>query len=367
MGLSDTGHQHLAFIARRFEVEGRIVSISPIPGGHINEGYRVEVRDGSPRWYLLQRLNPDVFPNAERVMENIARVTRHLAGKPSATRAQVLALVPTTTGGAWVQDAAAACWRMYAFITGAHVQEHAASPETARTAARAFGGFIADLADYDGPPLHVTIQGFHDAVRRFERLEAAARGDTVGRSAGARQEIDAFLAQRHVADRFARLVAGGGVPVRIVHNDAKLSNVLLDDTSGAARCVVDLDTVMPGSALHDFGDMVRSMASGTAEDETDLLKVAVRYDLFEAVARGFLEGCGFLLTTAERDNLLLAGRLITLEQAVRFLTDYLEGDRYYRNTRGDQNLHRARAQFRLFESLTHSEDDLKRILAAITS
>jgi len=355
------GGEHLAFLVRRFAVEGRIKEIAPLPGGHINEGYRVEMAGDTTSSYLLQRLNPDVFPRAELVMENIARVTRHLAARPR-PETLTLSLVPTTTGGAWVNDAAGACWRMYSFVRGAHVLEHTSSPGTVRTAARAFGYFIASLDDYSGPPLHITIPGFHDAPARLDSLERAARADPARRLESARPELEALLAQRDTAEQFEDVIRNRVPRRRIVHNDAKLANVLLDDVGGNARCVVDLDTVMPGSALHDFGDMVRSMSSATAEDERDLLKVAVRYDLFEAIVAGFLEGCGPLLTAAERANLLLAGRVITLEQAARFLTDYLEGDRYYRDTHGDQNLARARTQLRLYESLTHGRDDLQRII-----
>jgi len=346
---------HLAWLARRFDIAGRITGIEPLRGGHINEAWRIEL-DDPPGSYLLQRLNPDVFPDAASVMENIACVTGHLARKA----VRVPALVPTSQGGAWIEDAGGSCWRMYTFITGSHVFEQTGSARVAQSAARAFGAFIAALDDYRGTPLHTPLPGFHDTPARLARLDSAARADAVGRLAGAEREVVSLLAQGMLAEEFAALAASA--PRRIVHNDAKLSNVLLDDATGEAVCVVDLDTVMPGCALHDFGDMVRSMTTTAAEDEADLLQVAVKYDLFEGVARGFLEGCGTLLTPEEKDGLLLAGRALTLEQAARFLTDYLEGDIYYRDTRGDQNMRRARAQLRMFESLSHAGPDLAKIL-----
>ncbi len=356
---------HLGSLARRFAVRGIVRTVEDMPGGHINRSYRVGVMgEDQPQWYLLQRLNPDVFPNPVAVMENVSRVLSHLASRRRErdTGRFVLTLVPTNTGGAWIQDAGGACWRMFAYLTGTHVRERADSPGTVREAAHAFGEFISLLSDYDGAPLHETIAGFHDTEARFVRLEQAVTADTAGRVAAARAEIDAVLAQLPVARVIPALLASGEIPRRIVHNDAKLANVLLDDHTGQARCVVDLDTVMPGSALHDFGDMVRSMTSPTMEDEADLLAVGVRYELFEAVAGGFLEAAGHLLTPAEREHLVLAGRVITLEQAARFLTDYLDGDRYYGDAHGDQNLRRTRTQLRLFESLTHAEDDLRRIV-----
>lgn len=366
MGLS--GREHLASLARRFELGGRITSIEQLPGGHINEGYRVEVAGAEPHGFLLQRLNPEVFPDAGSVMQNIARVTRHLgdtdaSGRPRVQR--VLSLIPTRNGGAWTQDAAGACWRMYSFISGTHVLDRTSEPRVVRSAAFAFGQFIAGLADYAGPPIRVTIEGFHDTPARFAQLEAAGGRDAAGRLAACRREFDTLLSHRGAAADFAALLSGGGIPVRIAHNDAKLANVLLDDASNEACCIVDLDTVMPGSLLHDFGDMVRSMATSAAEDEPDLLKVAVRYDLFEGLVRGFFDGGGHLLVAAERENLVMGARVITLEQAVRFLTDYLDGDRYYRDTRGEQNLVRARAQLRLYESLTHGETDLRRIIGEL--
>jgi aminoglycoside phosphotransferase (APT) family kinase protein len=229
----------------------------------------------------------------------------------------------------------------------------------------AFGEFLRLLSDYDGPELHVTIDGFHDTAARFAQLEDAATKDPVNRRAAVEDELEALRSHRKLADVLPPLFANGTLPTRVVHNDAKIANVLLDDVTGQARCVVDLDTVMPGSLLHDFGDMVRSMTTPTDEDDTDLGNVGVQPDLFDALARGFLEGVGEVLLPAERELLVLSGRLITLEQSVRFLTDYLNGDRYYRDTRGDQNLRRARAQLAMYLSLTQRQRELEAIIQSI--
>lgn len=364
-----TAPAHLDAIAGRFALAGPIIWIESMSGGHINDSYRVLARreDGSEVPYLLQHVNPTVFPDAARVMENIAFATRHLAAHRRAGRTtrETLTLVPTLAGAAWMEDAARSCWRTYQFIAGTHVHEHADRPAEALEAARALGEFLRLLADYPGPEMHMTIEGFHDTAARFEQLEAANVRDPVGRAAGVRAEVDELRSHRAMADVLPPLIESGEVPTRIVHNDAKIANVLLDDTTGKARCVVDLDTVMPGSLLHDFGDMVRSMATPTDEDEADLARISVRPDLFDAVARGFLETAGPVLTPKERELLVFAGRLITLEQAVRFLADYLDGDRYYRNTRGDQNLRRARSQLALFNSLTERERELQAIVRSI--
>jgi aminoglycoside phosphotransferase (APT) family kinase protein len=210
-----------------------------------------------------------------------------------------------------------------------------------------------------------TIPGFHDTAARFERLEQAVRKDVRRRVAGARLQIELAMNQRPLADVLPPLLRSGAVPIRIAHNDAKLANVLFDEQTGEPLCVVDLDTVMPGSALYDFGDLIRSVTSPTREDEEDLLQVGVRVPLFEALARGYIETAGAVLTPAERGHLVFAGRLITLEQAVRFLTDHLEGDRYYRIARPEHNLVRARTQLRLYESLTRGEAELQEIIRVL--
>ena len=364
-----TAPVHLDAIAGRFALAGPIIWIEPLHGGHINDSYRVLARreDGAEVAYLLQHVNPSVFPDAVRVMENIAYVTRHLSAHRRAgnTRRETLTLVPTVSGAAWMEDASRSCWRAYTFIAGTHVRERADRPREAHEAALAFGEFLRLLADYRGPDLHVTIEGFHDTAARFEQLAEAAARDVAGRASGVAAELETLRAHRGLADVLPPLFASGALPTRIVHNDAKIANVLLDDRDETARCVVDLDTVMPGSLLHDFGDMVRSMATPTDEDEPDLARVAVSPDLFDAVARGFLEGVGPVITPRERERLVFAGRLITLEQSVRFLTDYLEGDRYYRTSRRDQNLQRAQAQLALFLSLTDRERELEAIVSSV--
>ncbi len=364
-----TAPAHLDAIAGRFALAGPIIWVETLPGGHINDSYRVIARrpDGGEVPYLLQHINSRVFPDPVRVMENIAFVTRHLEAHRRANRSSrlTLTLVPTTSGGAWMEDAARSCWRMYAYHAGTHVTSHVGQPGEAYQASRAFGEFVRLLADYDGPALHVTIEGFHDTAARFHQLDDAVQADSLGRVHDARDELGELLGHRAMARVLPPLLATGDVPQRIAHNDAKIANVLLDDVTGEARCVVDLDTVMPGSLLNDFGDMVRSMTSPTEEDEPDLARVGVRLDLFEAVARGFLESAGPILTPKERELLVFAGQLITLEQAVRFLTDYLDGDRYYHDTRGDQNLRRARAQLCHFTTLLAREQELQAIVAAL--
>lgn len=356
-------------LAEQFALEGEIVSVAALPGGHINDSYRVDVQsDGGNRAYLLQALNPRVFPRPDLVMENVSRVTRHLArrleaaGVPGRER-RALSLVPTRRGSAWHLAADGTCWRMFRFIMGTVVLDRACDPQDAQVAGRAFGDFLRLLSDYDGPPLHETLPGFHDTAARFARLEGAVEADPCRRAAAAGGAIEALMARRPLADVLPPLIASGEIPLRIVHNDAKISNVLLDERTGEALCVIDLDTVMTGSTLWDFGDLVRSLTSPTAEDEEDLARVGVRVPMFAALARGYLEVAGTLLVPRERELLGFAGRLITLEQAVRFLTDHLEGDRYYRIERPGHNLVRCRTQLALLQSLDEKAAELDAIVA----
>ncbi|MFI5279331.1 MAG: phosphotransferase enzyme family protein, partial [Gemmatimonadales bacterium] len=334
-------------IAARFDLDGHVERARPAPGGHINDSWHISIRGQSAPAYFLQRLNPTVFEHPSRVMENIGRVTDHLEAHRRAGRArrETLALLRTRSGDAWLEEEGG-CWRVYRFVAGAHPIPLASKPAAVREAAAAFGEFTRLLSDYRGPALHQTIAGFHDTPSRVARFLDAVGRDGTGRSKAARVEVDAAMRRATLSDVLPPFVERGEVPARIAHNDAKLANVLFDDVTLAARCVVDLDTVMPGSLLFDFGDMVRSMTTGADEDERDLTKVGVRLPFFEAVTAGFLSEVGMILTPRERALLVHAGILITFEQALRFLTDYLEGDRYYRVADPDQNLRRARTQLR---------------------
>lgn len=360
-----------ADIARAFRLGGEITAIAPVPGGHINRSWRVDVRgsDGAEKSFLLQRLNADVFPRPDLVMENVARVTRHLTVKARAAGRgpPVAPLVLTDHGADWLSDAGGGVWRMFAFVHGAIVRLRADSPGDCAAAGRAFGELLRFLSDWEGAPLHETIPGFHDTRARLRQLDAAIRADASGRVSGAGAEIAAIQAERALAEVLPPLLASGAVPLRVTHNDAKLANVLLDARTGDPLCIVDLDTVMPGSALYDFGDLVRSSVSPTAEDEADLSRIAVSLEFFGALAGAYVEGTGTALTARERDLLVFAGRLITFEQAVRFLTDHLEGDRYFRIARPGHNLSRCRAQLALLRSLNDHADAMERVVARLAS
>jgi aminoglycoside phosphotransferase (APT) family kinase protein len=361
----------VAAVARSFRLGGEITGIAAVPGGLINQTHRIDVHGpgGEPRSYLLQRLNAGVFRRPDLVMDNVARVTRHvtLAARRAGKAARLAPLVLTDHGAEWLADPAGAVWRMFVFVTGSVARARPRSPADCEAAGRAFGELLVYLADWEEPALHDTIPGFHDTRARLEQLAAAVRGDVAGRAVGARREIADIESARDLADVLPPRLASGAVPLRVAHNDATLGNVLLDARTGDPLCVVDLDTVMPGSALYDFGDLVRSTVSLAAEDEADLSRVTVNLDYFAALARGYLAAAGAVLTGAERDLLAFAGRLITLEQAARFLADHLAGDVYYRVTRPGQNLQRARAHLGLLRSLTAQAPAMEEVVARLAS
>jgi hypothetical protein len=346
-----------AAVLARFAVPGELRTLEPHTSGLINHSWLAGFEGpGGPRQYLLQQINRHVFHRPEEVMENMDRVTRHVAlhlareGAPDRGR-RVLSLVETHEGRPQHRDAAGETWRLVRWVEGTRSTERAATEGEARETARAFGRFLAQLQDLPGPPLHETILAFHDTPARLVAFEGAVAADRVARAASCRPEIDALLDRRALASALADPAARGEIPVRPTHNDAKIANVLFEETTGEALCVVDLDTVMPGLSLHDFGDLARSTVSDSDEDERDLSRVAVRVPVFEALARGFAEGAGDALSPVERSLLVTGAEVIVYEQAIRFLGDHVDGDRYYRIERPGHNLDRARAQLALLASL----------------
>lgn len=343
--------------ADHFELGGRLVSAVPFGSGHINDTFALTVEkpasDASVR-FVLQRINPHVFPNPQAVMDNIVRVTRHLKEKyailPDAGR-RVLTVVPAKDAKPCRFDEEGACWRCYRMIEGASTVDAVREPAQARTASFAFARFARDLSDLPPPRLHETIPAFHDTPARLRALDEIAAADRLGRAASAARELAEIGAMRHLAPLIADEFAAGNIPERIVHNDTKINNVMLDDSTGEGVCVIDLDTVMPGLAPYDFGDLVRVAANPAREDAGSLNRLDARRDMYEACAEGFLEGFGGYLTGQEIKLMPIAGAVIAFELAMRFLSDYLDGDRYFKTARPGHNLDRARTQIALARSL----------------
>jgi len=356
-------------VARAFSLEGEPVRAERLGSGHIHDTFAVEVetRAGARR-YVLQRLHTGVFADPEALMENLVRVTAHLAAKlaragvPDRAR-RTLALVPERGGRAFHRDGDGDFWRCFPLIEGSVAIDTAPAPEQAFEAARAFGAFVAALADLAGPPLAEVIPHFHDFPRRLAALEAALREDPQGRAQAIAAEADAA---RGSAEQLTdRLAGAADLPRRTVHNDCKVNNVLLDARTGEGLCVIDLDTVMPGTVLADFGDLVRTAASTAPEDERDLERMGFDRVRFEALARGYLAGAGSLLLPSELRALPLAGPLLALENAVRFLADHVQGDRYFRISRPAHNLDRARAQLRLAKRLLEAASDADAVVRTL--
>jgi thiamine kinase-like enzyme len=361
-------HQHLvADAARQFQIDGDFSNATPYGSGHINDTYcAIFDRSGAPLRFILQRINTGIFKNPAALMENIQRVTSHLAaqqdGQPDSMQ-RVLNLIPTHDGRAWHQDAEGNGWRVYRFIESARTYDTVASTRQAYEAAKAFGQFQKMLVDLPAPRLYDTIPDFHHTPKRFAAFERALAADAANRAVHAKAEIDFALAHQSLAN----VLIDASLPERVTHNDTKFNNVMFADTTGEGICVVDLDTVMPGLALYDFGDMVRTATSPVDEDERDLSKVGLQFPMYEALARGYLETAGGFLTDAEKQHLVFAGKLITFEQGIRFLADYLSGDTYYKVHREGHNLDRCRTQFKLIESMEQQEEKMNRVINELVS
>jgi hypothetical protein len=363
--LALTQPHDIAAVLQHFAVAGAFTDAAPHGSGHINHSWRVAFDErGTTHRYLLQRVNTDIFKQPELLMENVERVTSHLAAKLSNqtdAERRVLTLIPTHSRHTWHQGDDGSVWRVFMFIENALTYDEIETPAQAFQAAAAFGDFQRLLADLPAPRLHETIPAFHDTSKRFRDFEQAVASDVAHRASLVREEIRFAFSHRSVAST----LLDAKLPERVTHNDTKLNNVMFDATNGEALCVVDLDTVMPGLALYDFGDMVRTATSPTAEDEVDLSRVGMQFLLFEALVRGYLSTARGFLLQEEKDHLASCGKVIAFEQGVRFLNDHLRGDVYYKVTRPGQNRDRCRTQFKLVESIERQEADMERLVKAL--
>lgn len=346
-------------IYSQFRLDGRVISCTPTGGGHINRTYLLVT--ARPHLYILQWLNGQVFTNLTGVMHNVVAVTEYLHARGSDDRS-ALTLVPTHAGKPFLLTPEGDCWRVYEYILDSVCLDVAESAEALRQCGVAFGMFQRQLADFPADTLVETIPRFHDTPNRFRDFRDAIARDCAGRLASVRDEVNRFLAHEGEAGMLLALLESGELPLRVTHNDAKLTNVMLDEATHAPLCVIDLDTVMPGLVAYDFGEAIRSGACTAAEDETDLTRVQCSLTLYEALTEGFLSGCGDRLSRKEIETLPLGAKLMTLENGVRFLTDYLNGDTYFAIHRPDQNLDRARVQLTLLEDMERKWADIQAII-----
>ncbi len=371
MNSTEFTFEELREVVKNFQIRGDVLAAERYGSGHINDTFRVGTSlAGAPVNYLLQRINHDIFKRPDQLMENILRVTEHQRAKltdpaDADTTRRSLTVIPAGDTLPYYRDAAGNWWRMYLFIERARTWDRIEDESFAFEAARAFAGFQNQLADLSAPRLHETIPDFHHTPRRIEALDRAFAEDAYGRAGEVAAEMEFVNRRRVECARLIERCAAGDIPERITHNDTKINNVMLDDATGRGVCVIDLDTVMPGVALYDFGDMVRSAAAASAEDERDLSRAGTRIEVFRALLRGYLAEAKFL-NGAEIEELAFCGRLITITIGIRFLTDYLNGDIYFRTHRAGQNLDRCRVQFAMVGSMEAQEAAMRAAVRELT-
>lgn len=358
----------IAQVVKHFQFEGKYLTAEPLPSGHINDSYAAWFRgaDGRPHRYLLQRINHYVFRSPERLMQNIEAITTHLrkrildlGGDPNR---ETLNLIPTLDNDYLFCTPSGDYWRSAIFIEGAQTVDTAESLDQVLCAARAFGKFQRLVSDFPAGQLHETIPDFHHTPKRLKAFVQAVERDQENRALSVKPEIEFVERRSAETSLLVDLLECGQVPERVTHNDTKLNNVMFDDKTGEGICVIDLDTVMPGLSLYDFGDAVRSGANSAAEDEPNLDLVDFDLDTFDRFAAGYLETTGEFLTPLEIEYLPFSAKLMTLECGLRFLTDHLNGDVYFRIHRTGHNLDRCRTQFKMVQQMEERYDTMLEIV-----
>ena len=351
-----------------FKLPGELKECVVYGNGHINDTYRLtyETPNGTKR-YILQRMSCSIFKDPVGLMENVGGVTSWLRKKIIANggdpERETLTIVKSQENLPYFRDSKGEYWRVYLFIEGATSYDAVKDDNDFYQSAVSFGHFQRLLADYPAETLHETIEGFHDTKKRFARFKEVLAADVMGRAASVQKEIQFVLDHEETANVLGDLQAAGELPLRVTHNDTKLNNIMIDKATGKGLCVIDLDTVMPGLAINDFGDSIRFGASTAAEDEVDLDKVTCSMDLFDIYTKGFIEGCKGSLTAKEIEMLPMGAKVMTYECGMRFLTDYLEGDVYFKIHRENHNLDRARTQFKLVADMEAKWEIMKEIVA----
>ena len=354
-------------VRENFDFIGQLKEETVWGNGHINDTFLLSY-EGTEKdsRYILQRMNKSIFLKPAELMENVMNVTSYLrrriienGGNPDR---ETLTVISAKDGKPYYVDSSGEYWRAYLFIEDAICLEKVEKPEEFYESAVAFGNFQRLLADYPAHTLHETIEGFHDTKERLRVFKKAVEADVCGRAALVKEEIDFVLAREHIANCFGDMLAAGELTLRVTHNDTKLNNIMLDPSTYKGICVIDLDTVMPGFAMNDFGDSIRFGASTAAEDEQDLEKVWCDMELFEIYTKGFIEGCGGKLTKKEIELLPMGALVMTFENGMRFLTDYLQGDVYFKIHKENHNLDRCRTQFKLVLDMEEKWELMKEIV-----
>ena len=355
-------------VAMQFALEGELKELSVFGNGHINDTLRAtcELADGRTKRYIVQRMNDGIFKNPDELMENVMNVTSFLRKKIIAAGGdpdrETLNVIPTKDGKNYLTDENGDFWRCYIFIEDATSFDQVEKPEDFYNSAVAFGNFQRLLADYPAATLHETIKNFHNTVSRFADLKKAVEEDVAGRARDVQKEIQFVLDREADCHVICDALAKGELPLRVTHNDTKLNNIMIDNRTGKGLCVIDLDTVMPGSSLYDYGDSIRFGASTGAEDEQNLDLIWCDLELFEIYTKGYVEGCGGSLTETEIRMMPMGAKLMTLECGMRFLADHLQNDIYYKIHRENHNLDRARTQLKLVADMEAKWDEMNAIV-----
>ena len=352
-------------IAENFGIKSQNLTCNECTTGHINSTFFIKPDDGSSDEYVFQKVNTSIFKKPDELMSNVFKVTEHIKKKIHEEHdviSQTLDFIKTVNGDYGYVDDEGEYWRAYRFVNNAHSLNAANSTELLESSGYAFGNFQRQLSDFDASELYETIPNFHNTVSRLNDLKTAIASDLAGRKKDISDDISFVLDREDKCSYIVDGISAGKFPLRVTHNDTKLNNLLWDDVTEKCVCVIDLDTVMPGSVLYDFGDAIRFGASSAAEDETDLSKVYMCLDKFEAYVRGFISGTRGALTENELLAFPMGAYIITLEIGIRFLTDYLNGDTYFRIHYPTQNLDRAKNQFKLVKSMEEQMDEMNRIM-----
>ena len=352
-----------------FTPEGDYLSGEPYGSGHIHDTFLIKTKESECDDYILQRLNNKIFKNIPELQQNIERVTVHLNQKISRipgsnTKRECLTLIPAKDGKSWILDKDGNYWRMYIFISNHRSYNIVDSGGKAFEGGKAIGRFQAMLADMPGGPLFETIPKFHDIENRLVILNQKIKDDPAGRVSGLKEEINEYLSRGEEMKTILKLGRAGKIPLRITHNDTKFNNILLDEND-KALCVIDLDTVMPGYVHYDFGDAIRTVTNTASEDEKDLSRVEMNIALFESYAKGYLSQTGKTLNETEIEYLAFAPKLITYTIGTRFLTDFIDGDNYFKIHHEMHNLQRARAQLKLVMSMERQYGEMKKIIESL--
>jgi hypothetical protein len=351
-----------------FNFNGEFNSVEPLECGNINDTYIVVCKGGSESVfrYILQKINHNVFKEPENLMKNVIAVTGHIRKKVidqcGDSSRETLNFISVRDGGFVYKCSCGNYWRAYSYIDGVKTYQIVEDPLHFHNAGRAFGKFQRLLSDFPAEELYETIPDFHNTPKRYKTFLKAVEEDAAGRVKEVKQEIMFVKKRARFLSLLANFIERGDIPLRVTHNDTKFNNVLIDDKTGEGICVIDLDTVMPGSSLYDFGDSIRSGANTAGEEELDLSRVTMDLGLFDQFTRGFLEYTHDFLTPHEIEYLPFSANLITIELGMRFLTDYINGDVYFKTSRPDQNLHRARVQFKLVEDMEAKYNKMKAIV-----